>query len=87
MDESRHCIDCGRPSSGLRCRACHGKFVKHQSLVETAGRDRALLAMVDEEHLSGTRLATRLGVSRVRASQSVHLARTREAERGAAGIA
>ncbi len=87
MDATHNCIDCGKPSVGLRCRACHGKFVKRQALIETAGRDRALLDMVVGENLNGQRLANRLGVSRVRASQSVRLARSRETERQAAGIA
>ncbi len=87
MTEPTLCADCGAPTSGgYRCKPCHGKFIKRQSLLETLERDSALLGMVDGEKLSGQRLATRLGISRVRASQSVRLARKRHAERSAAGI-
>jgi DNA-directed RNA polymerase specialized sigma24 family protein len=77
-----HCIDCGRATAGgLRCKSCHGLYVARQALVETAEVDRTILAMVDEEHLTGQRIAARLGISRVRARQKIVRAREREAMR------
>jgi hypothetical protein len=79
--EANHCIDCGRVASGLRCKDCHGKFIARQALLETAKRDAAVLQMVGEEHLSGQRLADRLGVSRTRARQLIRAAERRTERR------
>ena len=83
--EQRYCIDCGEPSTGLRCRDCHGIEMNRRALAETALRDASILEMVNVEHLSGQRLADRLGVSRPRASRLIKLARKREDQRVAAG--
>jgi hypothetical protein len=81
---TRLCIDCGvNPTTGLRCRTCYGRYKARQVLDETADRDRELLDMVDRERLSGQRLADRLGVSRVAATNRVREARRRGAERQA----
>lgn len=77
------CIDCGKPTSGgLRCKQCHGRVLARRALEETADTDRMILRMVDEG-VTGARLATRLGISRVRASKKIRAAREREAKRTA----
>lgn len=81
--EPNTCIDCGKPAGGLRCKACHGKFIAAQALAATASRDAEVLTMVDDEKLSGQRLASRLGVSRTRARTMIRNARNREARRKA----
>lgn len=76
------CIDCGKETSGgLRCRACHGKFIKEFHAVALMESDRALLKMRDEEHLSGARIAARIGISRDRAYKRIIDARRREETR------
>ncbi len=76
------CRDCGRPTvTGARCRACHRESVRRDALAETAGRDREVLDMIEGERLTAARLAARLGVSRVWASQKIRLARDRTARR------
>jgi predicted DNA-binding protein (UPF0251 family) len=83
------CIDCGKPigDGSLRCIEDRGRHLKAESLVATAASDREILAMVDTEGLNGTRVAARLGISRVRARERIMLARSREAERTAAEAA
>jgi predicted DNA-binding protein (UPF0251 family) len=75
------CIDCGNPTGGLRCKPCHGAFLRQESLRATEQSDAELLAMVDGESLSYQRLADRLGVSKQAASQRVKGARRRTEER------
>jgi hypothetical protein len=83
-----YCIDCGTETAGgVRCKACHGAFLRLESLKATAQADRNLLADVDREKLNGGRLAARLGISRVRGVQKIRIAREREAKRVELGIA
>lgn len=85
--EQGRCIDCGKEAGGLRCRRCHGRFLKRTSLEETATRDRELLQWVDgPEKLRAPRVADRMGISQKRALELIALARSREAERQALGI-
>jgi predicted DNA-binding protein (UPF0251 family) len=79
------CIDCGAEigDGSTRCVPDRGRWLKAESLRATAEPDREILRMVDEEHLNGTRVAARLGISRVRAGQRIALARSREEERRA----
>ena len=82
------CIDCHtQTAGGLRCPKCHGAFLAHSALIETAQRDRELLRMVYDEKLNGQRLANRLGISKVRAREKILLAEKREALRKAQGVA
>ena len=85
MTAKTTCIDCGTEtlSGGLRCRKCHGAYMRRLSLEATAGTDRSLLAEVEKEGLNSSRLAARYGISRVRATQKIALARKREAARQA----
>jgi predicted DNA-binding protein (UPF0251 family) len=81
-EEQRRCIDCGNESTGLRCKVCHGKYIAERALAETAVRDAQVLDMVDREHLSGQRLADRLGISRTRTRKLIARARQRAELRG-----
>ena len=80
---STRCVDCGKVtlSGGLRCRSCHGDYMRRLALEETAAYDRRLLEEVERDGLNSTRLAARYGISRVRATQKISLARRREAAR------
>ena len=89
--EPHLCMDCGvRYTYGLRCRWCHGKYLRNTALAETATRDRELLAMLHQPGgtpLSAQRLSERLGgISRTRVLQKIRKARAREAARAALGI-
>ncbi|HEY6568566.1 MAG TPA: hypothetical protein VI341_13705 [Actinomycetota bacterium] len=75
------CVDCGRPTGGIRCRPCNGRLIAATALAQMADADRELLRQVDEEGLDGGRLAIRLGVSRTRAYKKIAEARAREARR------
>ena len=81
------CINCGAEATGARCRDCNAKVIQRRALEETADRDRQVLAMVEAEGLNASRLASRLGVSRVTARKQMITARRREEERKALGIA
>lgn len=84
---STTCKDCGEPTAGgMRCKHCHGAFIRRVALTQTTDRDRELLAMVAADNLAGQRLADRLGVSRTRAQQLITKAREREERRRALGI-
>lgn len=72
------CIDCGRPSTGLRCQKDHGAYLLRQTLRETAESDRAILNLRDVDNLAYGRIATRYAVSRTRARMKVIEARRRE---------
>jgi len=78
------CVGCGAEATGLRCRACNIKEQRRLSLAESAARDRDLIASVESEGLNSTRLANRLGVSRVAAARRIRDARRREQERAEA---
>lgn len=82
-----NCVDCGKETTGgVRCKPCHGAFMRRTALEETADRDRSILAMADGEKLSGDRLAARLGVSRTSAAKGLRVARVREEKRRKLGI-
>lgn len=74
MTLSNRCVDCGAPTSGLRCRTCNGKHIALTTALQFEEADRALLA----EGISGDRLAERLNVSRPRAYARLREARARQ---------
>lgn len=76
-----HCIDCGKPCTGLRCAKDHGFFLFKQTLRETAAADAELLHMRDVSKLSFGRMAVRLGVSATAVQRRVANARRREKSR------
>jgi hypothetical protein len=55
--------------------------MRRQSLEETAEADRRLLGEIEQYGLNSSRLAARYGITRVRASQKISLARRRDAAR------
>lgn len=71
---TNRCVDCGGPTSGLRCRSCNGKHIALEAALQFDEADRALLA----EGISGDRLAERLHVSRPRAYARIREARARQ---------
>ena len=72
-----HCVDCGRPTSGVRCRVCNGRYTAEQAARQAEQDDRALVALVDDEKLSVARVGVRLGISRQAANRRVRKARSR----------
>lgn len=76
-----HCIDCGKPSVGLRCTHCHGAFMAKAGLDSTAEADEALLASAVGK--SAAQLAREWGVSRTRVAQKLTKAKERQAKRSA----
>jgi hypothetical protein len=83
MADSAICFDCGKPTSGgIRCNACNREDLARQALDETADIDRMILEMV-ADGVTGARLGARLGISRVRASKRIEIAKGREAKRQA----
>lgn len=72
------CIDCGAPTSGLRCRPCNGKAIQRHWAQEMEAHDVALLQEV-ADGLTPGRLAVRLGKSRVWAYRTLSKARRRQA--------
>ena len=79
MTEQNVCADCGKPALGTRCRACHGLSQKVEAAEAMAPEDKELLRLVDEDHLSAERVATRLGISRQWATRKIKKARERQA--------
>ena len=77
------CVVCGKVigRGSQRCILHRGQETRRRTLIETTERDRVLLLMVDDEHLTGQRIADRLGVSRTQAYQKVKLARFRQRAR------
>lgn len=78
-----HCVDCNRPTSGIRCKTCHGAYLRLESLRATEADDQELLAMVEGEKLNGQQVATRYGVSKTRAYEKIKSAKRRRDERTA----
>jgi FixJ family two-component response regulator len=80
MNNLGACADCGKPCHGTRCREHHTAYLKRLALEETAERDAALLALVDQK-LSNRSIAVRLNISPVRVGQKLVEARRRQKER------
>ena len=72
------CLDCGKPSMGVRCRNCNGRFIQLETARRMAPTDRQLLAEV-AGGLTSDRLAARTGVSRAAAWKRIRGARRRQA--------
>jgi hypothetical protein len=73
-----HCLDCGRPTQGVRCRVCNGRFIRESAARAKARDDAELLNMFDAERLSYARLGARLGITRMGALYRVRKARARQ---------
>lgn len=71
---TNYCVDCGKATSGARCRPCNGRYIALQAAREMAEEDAQILA----EGLSGDRLAERRGVSRTAAYRRIADARRRQ---------
>ena len=69
------CIDCGAPTSGVRCRKHNGLFIALQAARELDAEDREIL----ESGVSGDRLAERRHVSRSAAYRRIADAKRRQA--------
>lgn len=79
MTDQRHCIDCGKPTTGERCRQHHGAWLKISAAREFEVRDREMLRQVAEEGLTPARLAVRHGWSRQYAALQIKKAASRQA--------
>lgn len=57
------CVDCGKPTGGVRCLKCHGQRERLTAAIEKSEEDAAYLQM-RAEGLSYERIAARVGRGR-----------------------
>lgn len=74
------CVDCGAPTTGVRCRQHHSDNLRRRHLADTLQTDVMILEMVGEGASSGD-VANRLGISRSRAADKIIVAKERMAKR------
>jgi hypothetical protein len=78
MALNNHCIDCGNPTSGLRCKSCNGKTVAMAWAVQKAAEDVALLSEV-AAGMTAQRLAVRHNTTRQWQDRRIKKAQRRQA--------
>ena len=78
MTKDNHCIDCGNPTSGLRCKPCNGRLIAREWAERRNVSDASLLAEV-AAGLTAQRLAVRLDRSRQWATVCIKKAQRRQA--------
>lgn len=73
-----NCMDCGMPTSGIRCRKCNGRAIALEAAHTLAERDAEIVRLADEERLSPARLGLRYNISRQAAGNLLKRARARQ---------
>jgi len=74
-----NCMECGtETTTGQRCRRCNGLAQRLLAAYECQDDDMALIAMVDDEHLSPARVGNRIGTTRPSAERRLAKARRRQ---------